>query len=222
MTEHKQVAAAIVKAMGMVKRVAKDGKNTEQKYDFASIDDFLAMVGPIMAQCGLFIHMDEGEIDSFERAGKYGPVAWVRMTFIMTVYHESGESLPPVRRTVEVIRSGAQAFGSAQSYALKQFQRALFNIPTGDKDDADYGEKGDGPVVQRPRGPSDADIAYERALTDALVAIEGCHDRDTLMDVWKGLAPAVKADPRAVAASKARADLFKAQAAPIIDDEIKF
>jgi hypothetical protein len=33
---------------------------------------------------------------------------------------------------------GAQAFGSAQSYALKQFMRSLFQIPTGDKEDADF------------------------------------------------------------------------------------
>ena len=33
--------------------------------------------------------------------------------------------------------TGAQAFGSAQSYALKQFLRSLFMIPTGDKDDPD-------------------------------------------------------------------------------------
>ena len=34
---------------------------------------------------------------------------------------------------------GAQAFGAAQSYALKQFMRSLFQIPTGDREDADFG-----------------------------------------------------------------------------------
>ena len=37
--------------------------------------------------------------------------------------------------------SGAQAFGSSQSYAIKQFMRGLFQIPTGDDDDLDSQEK---------------------------------------------------------------------------------
>jgi len=38
---------------------------------------------------------------------------------------------------VMVPANGAQAAGSAQSYALKQFMRGLFLIPTGDADDPD-------------------------------------------------------------------------------------
>lgn len=143
----KTIFAAIPRAMGAMKRVAKDNKNTEQKYDFASIDDFLAMTGSILAENGLFIHMDESGIELFERQGKYGVTYWARYTFVITVMHESGESLPPAHRSVEVIRSGAQAAGSAQSYVLKQFQRALFNIPTGDKDDPDFAEKADGAPI---------------------------------------------------------------------------
>jgi len=153
------IFAAIPRAMGQIKRIAKDSRNAEQKYDFASVDDFLAMTGPIMADNGLFIHMDETGVDNFERQGKYNVTHWTRYTFSLQVMHESGETLPPVTRSVEVIRSGAQASGSAQSYALKQFQRALFNIPTGDKDDADFQEKAEGAPVERKRGPSPADHA---------------------------------------------------------------
>jgi hypothetical protein len=175
-TPHANIYAAVVKAMGQMKRLAKDSRNAEQKYDFASIDDFLAMTGPIMAQNGLFIHMDESAIEPFERQGKYGLTFWLRITFSITVFHESGTSLPTVSRTVEVIRTGAQSFGSAQSYALKQFQRGLFNIPTGDKDDADFAEKGEGvPIAaaqqakpsqqSKPQG----NTAKARALADEMI-----------------------------------------------------
>lgn len=53
-------------------------------------------------------------------------------------------------RTVEVLRNGAQAYGSAQSYALKQYWRGLLLIPTGDKDDADYAPTEAG-TISRPQ-----------------------------------------------------------------------
>jgi hypothetical protein len=95
------------------------------------------MTGPICASNGLIVHMDEDEVQEFERQGKYGPTHWLRFRYQITVYHVSGERLPTARRSVEVIRTGAQSSGSAQSYALKQFLRALFQIPTGDADEAD-------------------------------------------------------------------------------------
>jgi hypothetical protein len=156
MTTQGTIYTAIPKAMAQIKRLAKESRNADQKYDFASVDDFLAMTGPIMAEHGLFITMDEERVEAFERQGKYGPTNWLSITFLITVWHESGEHMAPARRTVEVIRTGAQSFGSAQSYALKQFQRALFNIPTGDKDDADYGDHGGGTVVREPHSRREA------------------------------------------------------------------
>jgi len=140
---------AVAKAMGEMKRIAKDSRNTEQKYDFASVDDFLAMTGPVCAANGLVTILNEVEVEGFERQGKYGASHWLRIVFEVHTMHISGESLPVARRTVEVIRTGAQSFGSAQSYVLKQYQRALYQIPTGDKDDADFAEKGDGAVVKQ-------------------------------------------------------------------------
>ena len=48
-----EVLAAISKAMASVKKVVKEGKNAHDGYNFASIDDFLAMVNPICADAGL-------------------------------------------------------------------------------------------------------------------------------------------------------------------------
>ena len=156
MTEQ-TIHRALIKAMSEVTKVQKSSRNVEQKYDFASIDDFLAMAGPICAANGLYTVMDESDVAEFERQGKYGVTHWLRVRFCLTTYHESGASLPPVYRTVEVIRTGAQSFGSAQSYALKQYVRALLLIPTGDKDDADFAEKGEGapsPVQQGNKAPA--------------------------------------------------------------------
>jgi hypothetical protein len=136
MTEQ-TIYSAVAKAMGEIKRIAKDNRNAEQKYDFASVDDFMAMVGPICAANGLVTIIDEDQREFIEKPGKYGVTHWVSIAYQITTYHASGAHLPTVRRNVEVIRSGPQAYGAAQSYILKQYYRGLLNIPTGDKDDVD-------------------------------------------------------------------------------------
>lgn len=139
-----EILTAISSAMGEIKVVAKENDNKFDKYMFASIDDFLAMVNPICVKNGLLFHMQEGVISEFMKKGRNGESSWLRMTFEITAYHTSGQSLPAVFRSVEVQRTGAQAYGSAQSYALKQYLRSLLLIPTGDKDDADFREQDSG------------------------------------------------------------------------------
>jgi hypothetical protein len=209
-TKPTTIFEAIPRAMGAMKRVAKDNKNTEQKYDFASVDDFLAMTGPILANNGLFIHMDESGIECFERQGKYGVTHWARYSFILTVMHQSGTSLPPAHRSVEVIRSGAQAAGSAQSYVLKQFQRAIFNIPTGDKDDPDFAEKADGTPIATvalkeqpkqqatPQAPSQAQIDSSKDLLFAASSL------DALRMAFMALPPAVRGNESVIDAKNLR------------------
>jgi ERF superfamily len=197
------IIAAVAKAMGEMKRLAKDSRNAEQKYDFASVDDFLAMTGPICAANGIVTMLDEVSVEGFERQGKYGATNWLKIVFEIHTMHVSGESLPKLRRTVEVIRTGAQSFGSAQSYVLKQYQRALYQIPTGDKDDADFAEKGEGAIIkpqqeqrQEQRGPSAVDVASE-SLTNAETV-------DQLAAIWQGLPRSVQGDARVIAAKDKR------------------
>jgi hypothetical protein len=159
-----KLLTALAKCMAEVKRLEKGERNKDQGYNFASVDDFLAMTGPVCAANGIVIDMDETGVEAFERAGKYGPTFWLRVTFAITVWHTSGESLPPRKRTVEVIRTGAQSFGSAQSYALKQFLRAMLQIPTGDAEEADKADEGVGRPIQN------AATGIPEALRDAWIA----------------------------------------------------
>lgn len=197
------ILTALAKATSEMKRIAKDSRNIEQKYDFASIDDFLAMAGPICAANGLSTLIDEDEVEGFERQGKYGVTQWLRIRFAFTTYHASGQSLPTTRRTVEVIRTGAQSYGSAQSYALKQYLRGLHMIPTGDKDDADFGEKAEaGAAVvsrDRPKNQDAIDGTHEVAVGSACVMLSSADSVDDLASVWRGLTKSVQADQRVIA-----------------------
>lgn len=227
MSERAEIISAIAKAMGEMKRISKDNKNTEQRYDFASVDDFLAMTGPVCAKNGLVTIMDEDSVENFDKAGKYGNTLWARYTFQITTYHSSGQSIPTVRRSVEVIRSGAQAAGSAQSYVLKQYQRALYQIPTGDKDDPDHGsvaeveraeERRTG--VQNARQEAANATAPKEAVDAAISSLNNAEGLDKLAAIWGGLPDAVK---RTDAVFKAKEDRKAAiQKSSLDGDEIPY
>ncbi len=133
------VAGAVIKVMRSLGTLAKANDNKFDKYQYASIDDFIQFVRGHCADAGLFIEPNEaGEaklVDVAKKDGKPMAMWWARFAFYLV--HESGERFGPIYKTVMVQANGAQAAGSAQSYAIKQFMRGHFLIPTGDADDPD-------------------------------------------------------------------------------------
>ena len=124
------IAAAIVAVMAEVPKLNKDERNQHGNYSFASVDGFLSAIRPICAKHGLCVLTDE--LDTEVAGGN------LSVKFGFTLIHKSGASLGPLARTVQVnAKMGAQAYGAAQSYALKQFLRATFQVATGDGEDAD-------------------------------------------------------------------------------------
>lgn len=224
--ERGKIIAAIAAATGEIKPVAKDGKNTHDGYGFASIDGFLALVNPILARNGLVVMMDEAGMEDFTRKGKYGESAWMRVSFALTVYHTSGQTMPTVTRTVEVLRNGAQAYGSAQSYALKQFLRGLLAIPTGDQDDADLAPKDDGSIenvasrqsrpAPRPDPQSDQPAFSETDIFGVVARLNAAATIQALQEVW-GHASTMQRDPRVAAAKEARKAALTASPKPAED-----
>jgi len=178
-----KVAAAIGEVMKAVPKLKKGEKNTHANYNFASIDDFLEAVRPLCAESGLIIVQDEASFDLREGTDKNGKtVRWLLLTFQFTLVHTSGETWAHrPRRTIMVNAAmGAQAFGAAQSYALKQFQRSLFQIATGEKgEDADSHPPGDLP------GDRTGGYPKKTALKAAVRAFQkdgrACTDYDQLI-----------------------------------------
>lgn len=149
-----KVAAAICAVMGDVPKLGKGERNQHGNYNFASIDDFLEAVRPLCAKHGLIIMQDEESFDMKEGQNKRGEaVRWLLMRFRFTLAHTSGETWAhrPSRTIMVDASMGSQAFGAAQSYVLKQFERSLFQIATGEKDvDADAHPAADLPQANRP------------------------------------------------------------------------
>ena len=134
-----KVAAAVVQVMKALGTLAKERENKFDHYEYASIDDFIAHVREPMLDAGLFIIPGEArEAETREVTKKDGkPMVIWSSRFAFTLVHESGECYGPIYKTVDVQFNGAQAAGSSQSYGIKQLQRGLFLIKTGDKDDPD-------------------------------------------------------------------------------------
>ena len=184
MTEQKktigvELLKAISAAMGNIKTLHKGEKNTHDKYNFASIDNFLTLVNPICAKHGLIFQVNELDVVDFTKKGKYGESGWLRISYEIIVYHTSGQSMPPSTRSVEIMRNGAQAFGSGNSYVLKQFMRSLFLIPTGDKDDADYAQTDNGISHSRiaPKKSNASKSEATRAISKQLFQeLDACGD----------------------------------------------
>jgi hypothetical protein len=143
------IAAALCKVMKAAKQLGYDSANTHASYKYVSADKFFAIFGPAMADAGLLIIMDEDTVEIAGAPGKDGKVSsWLKTRYKFTFAHESGVVYGPVFRTVMVLANGAQAFGSAQTYLLKQFLRATFLVPTGDRDEVD-----DQPHAEIPASP---------------------------------------------------------------------
>lgn len=129
------VHEGVLAVMAALGTLAKERTGKGVSYSFASIDDFIQFVRGHCYAAGIYIEQDEIEarlIDVNKPDGKSMAMWWAQYAF--TVRHVGGSQIGPMRRSVMVQAFGAQSCGAAMAYALKQFMRSLFLIPTGEAD----------------------------------------------------------------------------------------
>ena len=170
-----KVAKAVSDVMAGVEKLGKDENNPHANYKYAGIEQFLEMVRPLCAKAGLIILQDEEGYEFRDSTDKYGKsLTWLVMSFMFGLAHSSGETWPHrIRRTGMVQASmGSQAFGAAQSYAMKSFLRSLELIATGDTEDADSHAQSDLPknsVTNTALGNETLPKSKSRPVYDALI-----------------------------------------------------
>jgi len=129
----KSIANAINKIMlRLSKPLEHDAENKFQKYKYTSIDGFLKQVHPACAEAGLIIvpHEQSSEISP---SGKN-----LTVVYQYILIHKDGDTWDfPTTKHIVVPFGNGTAMGTAQSYALKQFMRSLFQLSTGEQDDLD-------------------------------------------------------------------------------------
>jgi hypothetical protein len=135
------LVGAIAAVMNEVHTVAKRGVNEFHRYQYATMGDILKEITPLLGRHGIVIFQSETGRAMFDEDNV------IAIEYAFTVAHVSGETWPqPLRQTgVSMCRNSKggwddKSLNKCHTAARKYFLLALFQIPTGDEDDADQGE----------------------------------------------------------------------------------
>lgn len=142
-----KIVQSLAKIMGEVGSVKKEGTNAFHNYKYAAAADVMHKLQPLLAREGLVIFQTEAERNFV------GEGAALAITYEFILAHKDGETWPekPKQTGMAAARNSKGGFddksaNKCHTAARKYFLLALFQIPTGDYDDADAQE--DRPTVQ--------------------------------------------------------------------------
>lgn len=125
-----EIFAAMSKAMGLIGSIGKTRKNAQQGYQFRGIDDVMAHVQPVLAECGIVVAPEVLEREREMIPTKSGgTMASVRLLVRHTFYAKDG-SCVIVTTLGEAMDSGDKASNKSMSAALKYALTQALLIPT--------------------------------------------------------------------------------------------
>ena len=151
------LVGAIAAVMNEVHVVAKRGENEFHRYRYATMGDILKEITPLLGRHGIVIFQSETGRAMFDDDNV------IAVEYSFTVAHASGETWPhAIKQTgVSTCRNSKggwddKSLNKCHTAARKYFLLALFQIPTGEEDDADQGDRRPSPaqvpaVVHRAR-----------------------------------------------------------------------
>jgi hypothetical protein len=132
------LVGAIASVMNEVHVVAKRGENEFHRYRYATMGDILKEVTPLLGRHGIVIFQSETGRAMFDDDNV------IAVEYAFTVAHASGETWPHVIKQtgVSTCRNSKggwddKSLNKCHTAARKYFLLALFQIPTGEEDDAD-------------------------------------------------------------------------------------
>lgn len=123
--------------------VIRDGKNTSDKYDFASDENVLDTFRPIMDELGLLLVPAITGAQLHEGTTRSGTARYLTEVSFSMIWHdvESGEELTVPWYAQGVDLAGEKGVGKAATYAEKYFLLKFFHVATR-KDDPDADRRG--------------------------------------------------------------------------------
>lgn len=147
---NRPVLVAIAAVMSEVGSVKKEGTNEFHRYKYATAADVLHKLQPLMAKHGLTIIQHQRSLDFIQDG------AAMAIAYEFHVMHSSGDALElhAVHTGVAAAKTSKgtpddKAANKCHTAARKYFLLSLFQIPTGDYDDADADADGDVPVDKK-------------------------------------------------------------------------
>lgn len=179
-----KIVQAVSNIMNDVGSVKKEGNNAFHNYKYATAADISHKLQPLLAREGLVILQNEVE-RHFVSDG-----AALAITYDFTLAHIEGETWPekPRQTGMAAARNSKGGFddkaaNKCHTAARKYFTLALFQIPTGDYDDADKDEdrpeikskvdpiKRDNPHTLKPEDTGDYEARVDPATGELLDCI---------------------------------------------------
>lgn len=143
-----EIAGAIASVMAEVGVVQRAGENRFHNYKYATMGDILIAITPLIGKAGLAIMQNEisRAVTSDMR---------VTVTYEFAILHKSGQYWPERPRFTGMCNAKTskgdlddKAINKCHTAARKYFLLSLFQVPTGDIDDAD---DDDAPKQQTPQ-----------------------------------------------------------------------
>jgi len=135
------LVGAIAAVMNEVHVVAKRGENEFHRYRYATMDDILKEITPLLGRHGIVIFQSETGRAMFDDDNV------IAVEYSFTVAHASGETWPHVIKQtgVSTCRNSKggwddKSLNKCHTAARKYFLLSLFQIPTGEEADTDQGE----------------------------------------------------------------------------------
>jgi hypothetical protein len=180
-----EINKAIAKVMSEVGSVRKGGTNSFHNYKYAAAADILHKLQPLTASAGLIIFQNEKNVEML-----FGESV-MKATYEFSLAHGSGEERAPIIRSGMAAAKNTKggfddkALNKCSTAALKYFLLNLFQIPTGDYDDADKDEdkpaarngsisaraQVTGPTLVTNDEPSDGEEYDDSASRNAYIAM---------------------------------------------------
>lgn len=162
-----KIVQAVSKIMNDVGSVKKEGNNAFHNYKYATAADISHKIQPLLAREGLVILQSETE-RHFVADG-----AALAITYEFVLAHKDGETWPdkPKQTGMAAARNSKGGFddkaaNKCHTAARKYFTLALFQIPTGDYDDADKDEDRPAATVQTIKPRENPHVTQPRDVND--------------------------------------------------------
>ena len=118
-----QICKALLDFHKEVNRIEKDGENPHFGNSYATIDQIIDEVRPLLAKHGLFVMQMATNDDPSE------------VKLVTRIYHSSGQWMESPPLTLKPQRQDPQAIGSAVTYARRYSLTSFLSLNTGEDDD---------------------------------------------------------------------------------------
>lgn len=166
------LAKGISGVMTEVGTISKSGYNKFHGYAYATLQDLLYAVTPLMGKHGVCIIQNEVERTAAETR--------IMVTYEFSIFHTSGEMWPERPRFTGMAIGRNQkgewddkAINKCHSAARKYFLLSLFQVPSGDFDDADEGPAQPAATKQQPSQTERANTPQQPRINERPRTVPG-------------------------------------------------